>query len=139
MNEAEPDEQPRERPKARRANSDPDAPPRPQRRYREDDDPDEPYHRRPEGDATGGLIPYKNPKALTAYYTGVFGLISIVLCLGIFGVVPITFGVLGLKHAKKHPEARGQGHAITGIVLGIIEVLCFLGVIGVLAMSAIMG
>ena len=127
MNEAEPDEQPPSRPKARRANSDPEPP---QRRYREDDDPEEPYHRRPETDSTGGLIPYKNPKALTAYYTGVFGLISVVLCLGIFGIVPIVFGVLGLKYAKKHPEARGQAHAITGIVLGIIEVLSFLGLIG---------
>jgi hypothetical protein len=137
MNEEDPDDQPPRRPRARRANSDPDdAPPR--RRYRdEDDDLDDPYHRRPETDATGGLIPYKNPKALTAYYTGVFGLISIVLCLGIFGVVPIVFGVMGLKYAKKHPEARGQGHAITGIVLGIIEVLCFLGVIVFAIVSAI--
>jgi len=25
-----------------------------------------------EGDATGGIIPYKNPKALIAYYLGIF-------------------------------------------------------------------
>ena len=46
--------------------------------------------RRPEGDATGGLIPYKNPKALAAYYCGVFGLISCFILLGIFGIVPIA-------------------------------------------------
>lgn len=125
-----PAKDPPRRPKARRvADEDDEDTPRPNYRYRDDDDPDEPYRRRPEGDATGGVIPYKNPKALAAYYCGVFGLISVVLCFGIFGVVPIVLGFMGLKHAKKYPEARGQAHAITGIVLGSLEVLSFLGII----------
>ena len=34
-----------------------------------------------ETDATGGLIPYKNPHALIAYYLGLFSLFP---CLGLF-------------------------------------------------------
>jgi hypothetical protein len=34
-----------------------------------------------EGDATGGIIPYKNPSALIAYYCGLFSLFPI---LGVF-------------------------------------------------------
>jgi hypothetical protein len=86
--------------------------------YEDDEEYDRPRRRRqpPEGDATGGLIPYKNAKALTAYYLGVFSLIP---CLGIIlGPIAIILGFLGLAHAKKHPEARGQAHAIVGIVLG---------------------
>jgi len=33
------------------------------------------------GDNTGGLIPYKNPKALIAYYLGIFSLFPL---LGLF-------------------------------------------------------
>ncbi len=100
------------------------------RRRREDDyddeDDDRPRrrrHRDDEGDATGGLIPYKNGKALAAYYCGVFGFIPCVLGLGVFGIVPIILGFLGLSHVKKYPEARGTGHAISGIIMGLIQVL----------------
>ncbi len=49
-------------------------------------------------DATGGVIPYKNPKALTAYYLGVFGLIPV---FGPLLAIPaIILGVLGLKAIK---------------------------------------
>jgi hypothetical protein len=91
-------------------------PPRPGPRYR----------RRREGDATGGWIPYKNPMALAAYYCGVFGLISCFVLLGIFGILPIILGIQGLKHARQYPEARGEVHAIIGIVLGSLEVITFL-------------
>ena len=97
----------------------------------DDDEDDRPRRRRrrDEGDATGGLIPYKNGKALTAYYLGVFGFIPCVLGLGVFGIVAIILGVLGLKHVKKYPEARGTGHAISGIVMGLIQVLCSVALI----------
>ncbi len=76
---------------------------------------------RPQGDATGGLIPYKNVTALLAYYCGVFALIpGIGLLLGPIGIV---LGFLGLKHKKKHPESKGTGHAITGIVLGTLATI----------------
>ena len=114
------------------ANDDEDRP-RARRVEHEDEDDDyeeRPRRRRNRGDGTGGLIPYKNAKALASYYCGVFGLISCFLMLGIFGIVPIILGFLGLKHAKQHPEAKGQAHAITGIILGILEVLSFLAGIG---------
>jgi len=64
----------------------------------------------------GGLIPYKNTKALLAYYLGVFSLIP---CIGIpLGISALILGILGLRHAKRHPEAKGQAHAWTGIILG---------------------
>lgn len=98
---------------------------RPRRRRDDDDDEDDRPRRRrsSESDSTGGLIPYKNGKALAAYYCGVFGFVPCVIGLGILGIVPIILGVLGLQHVKKYPEARGTGHAISGIVMGLIQVL----------------
>ena len=113
-----------------RASDDDDSDYPKQRSRRRDEDEDfedrRPRRRRKDGDATGGLIPYKNAKALISYYCGVFGLISCFLVLGCFGIVPIILGVMGLKYAKEHPEAKGQAHAIVGIVLGSLEVLTFL-------------
>ncbi len=53
----------------------------------------------------------------------------------ILGVLAIVFGFLGLSYAKKHPEARGKGHAITGIVLGVICVL--LWIVGPIVLAAL--
>ena len=77
---------------------------------------------RPEDDdALAGIIPYKNGMALAAYYCGVFGLIP---CVGlILGPLSIIFGIMGLRKVRDNPQARGTGHAITGIVLGSLEVL----------------
>ncbi len=45
-----------------------------------------------EGDATGGLIPYKNPPALIGYYFGIFSLIpGLGLVLGAIGVRILGF------------------------------------------------
>ncbi len=64
------------------------------------------------------LIPYRNASALAAYYLGVFSLIP---CVGvILAVLAVVFGVAGLKAAKAHPETKGRGHAIAGIVLGTL-------------------
>ena len=70
--------------------------------------------REPEGDATGGVIPYKTTCALIAYYCGVF---SIIPCF-IIGVAAFVLGIKGLKYAKAHPEVKGQVHAWIGIVAG---------------------
>lgn len=67
------------------------------------------------------LIPYTNPKALTAYYCGVFALIP---CVGaLLGVVALVFGILGLKAVRRDPRIKGTAHAIVGIVLGGIAIL----------------
>jgi hypothetical protein len=115
--------------------------PRPDRRDRDDDRPrktrrqedDEPDDyddvpaerpRRPRrtggGDGLARVVPYRNGAALAAYYCGVFGLIPGVGLL----LAPAAFilGIVGLVKARKDPKARGTGHAIFGIVLGVIDV-----------------
>ena len=89
-----------------------------------------------EGDATGGVIPYKNPKALIAYYLGILsGLPIIGLPLGIAAFI---LGFLGLKARRENPVIKGSVHAgigigcgclfsllwtvtITGIIIGILS------------------
>ena len=72
------------------------------------------------GDATGGIIPYKNPHALIAYYSGVFSLIP---CLGIIlGPIAVGFGVSGLRARRRNPAVRGHVHAWAAIVLGSIVI-----------------
>jgi predicted Zn finger-like uncharacterized protein len=78
--------------------------------------------RRPANDGgISSLIPYKNGRALAAYYCGVFSLIP---CLGlILGPIALIFGILGLRFGKEYPTAGGKGHAIAGIVLGLITTI----------------
>lgn len=69
-----------------------------------------------QGDHTSGIIPYKNPQALTAYYLAVASLIP---CLGILtGIPALILGLKGLKRAKKEPWVKGKAHAWIGIILG---------------------
>lgn len=69
-----------------------------------------------QGDSTGGVIPYKNPKALIAYYLGIFsGLPLIGLPLGIAAFV---LGIMGLRDRKRNPVIKGSVHAGIGIGCG---------------------
>ena len=69
-----------------------------------------------EGDATGGVIPYKNVPALAGYYCAVFSLIP---CFGlVLGPAAFILGILGLRAASQNPAVKGQVHAWIGIVLG---------------------
>jgi hypothetical protein len=84
------------------------------------------------GDATGGIIPYKNPAALLSYYLGVFSLIpgiGLLLSLG-----AIAFGVLGLQAAAREPVLRGKVHAWIGLVLGCAVLVAHIGLIAFLAL-----
>lgn len=102
----------------------------------EDDDDDRPRRRKikKSDDPVASVIPYKNGMALAAYYTGIFGLITCLFGLGIFGIVPIVLGILGLKKAKEDPGAHGTAHAWTGIILGGIQLLgCGMLVVFVIA------
>ncbi|MFT3842261.1 MAG: DUF4190 domain-containing protein [Myxococcaceae bacterium] len=65
-------------------------------------------------DAVATLIPYKNMPALIGYYCGVFAIIP---CLFI-GWAGLILGIMGLKKAKEHPEAKGKVHAWIGIIAG---------------------
>lgn len=69
-----------------------------------------------EGDATGGVIPYKNPKALIAYYLGI---VSGLPLIGFpFGVAAFVLGVMGLRARKANPAIKGSVHAWIGIGCG---------------------
>jgi hypothetical protein len=77
----------------------------------------------PEGDATGGLIPYKNPPALIGYYLAIFSLIP---CIGLFVAIPaVVLGIIGLRKRKKEPVVKGSAHAWIAIVLGSLMTLAW--------------
>jgi hypothetical protein len=77
----------------------------------------------PEGDATGGLIPYKNPSALIGYYLTIFSLIP---CIGLFVAIPaVVLGIIGLRKRKKEPVVKGSAHAWIAIVLGSLMTLAW--------------
>ena len=74
-----------------------------------------------EGDATGGLIPYKNPKALIAYYLGIFSGIPLI---GLpIGIAAVVLGVLGLRERSRNPVIKGSIHAGIGIGCGLLFTL----------------
>ncbi|MEM9588423.1 MAG: hypothetical protein AAGA03_14160 [Planctomycetota bacterium] len=69
-----------------------------------------------EGDGTGGVIPYKNPAALIAYYLGLFSLVPV---LGLFLAIPaFVLGIIGLRNRSRNPAIKGSVHAWIGIVMG---------------------
>lgn len=84
------------------------------------------------GDATGGIIPYKNPKALIAYYLGIFsGLPLIGLPIGIAAFV---LGVMGLRDRQRNPAIKGSVHAGIGIGCGgIFTVVWTLVIVAIVA------
>ena len=80
-------------------------------------------------DATGGVIPYKNPLSLVGYYLAVFSLIPILgLALGIAAVI---LGVLGFRAYQKEPRKRGQVHAWVAIILGSLTSLANTFLVGI--------
>jgi|GEM_PF-1929201 len=86
----------------------------------------------PSPGATDHLIPTKNPKALLAYYLGVFGIIP---CIAFIGIVALVLGIMGLNDAKT--LGVGRTHAIVGIVLGSLETLALVaGAIALIVSSA---
>ena len=67
-------------------------------------------------DTLGKVIPFKNPKAIWAYYLGLF---SIIPGLGIFlGLAAMVLGIQGLLLAHNNPGVRGHIHAWVGIAVG---------------------
>jgi hypothetical protein len=128
-------EEDRPRP-SRRARADEDH--RRRRTQPEDDEDEKPRRRRrredDEVDGISVLIPYKNGRALAAYYCGVFALIPGVGL--ILGPIALVFGILGLRFAQQNPKARGSGHAVAGIVLGSLVSIGHLFLILLIAVAA---
>jgi hypothetical protein len=87
-----------------------------------------------EGDATGGVIPYKNPHALIAYYLGILSLLPII---GVpFGLASVILGFMGLSRRKKNPVIKGSVHAWIGIVFGMLSILCGSGLVVTMIIGA---
>ena len=81
----------------------------------------------PTEDPLLAMVPYKNSKALIAYYLGLF---SIFPLLGlIMGAAAIYLGREGLSFAKTNPEAKGVTHAKVGIGCGLVGLLLNLALI----------
>lgn len=67
------------------------------------------------------IIPDKNPKALIGYY---LGFVALLPCAGLLFAIPaVVLGIMGYRYSLRFPEAQGGGHAIVGIVLGVMSVL----------------
>ena len=65
-------------------------------------------------------MPTKNKPALIGYYLGFIGLLPAV---GLpFAIAAIVLSVIGLLKHKQHPTPGAKGHAITGLILGIIPI-----------------
>lgn len=93
-----------------------------------DPQPAQPMQQATQGDATGGVIPYKNPCALIAYYLGIF---SFVPGIGLFlGIAAVVLGFMGLRNHAKNPVIKGVVHAWIGIIAGGLFTLIWLGCIG---------
>lgn len=89
----------------------------------------------PQGDSTGGIIPYKNAPALIAYYLAVFSLIP---CLGLpLGIAAVVLGIMGLQKRKANPAISGTAHSWIGILLGGTMALIWGGIIGVAAVAPV--
>jgi hypothetical protein len=59
--------------------------------------------------------------ALIAYRCGAIGLIP---GLGaVLGPIALIVGFFSLRYLKKHPTAKGTGHAVAGIVLGLFATI----------------
>lgn len=85
---------------------------------------------RNDGDATGGVIPYKNPCALTSYYLGIASGLPLIGLL--FAIPAIVLGILGLRARSKNPAVKGSVHAGIGIGCGTIFLL-FWGAVTIIA------
>jgi len=64
---------------------------------------------------------FNNPSALAAYRCAVYGLIP--LAGLVLGPAAVALGILGWRHSRLHPDNKGLGHAATGIILGLLELL----------------
>ena len=97
--------------------------------------PTPPVRGEQEGDATGGLIPYKNGPALLAYYCGLFSLLP---CIGILLSIPaLVLGIWGLRNRARNPAVKGSVHAWIGIVMGGLMTLIWGAMIVLMIIGAV--
>ncbi len=85
-------------------------------------------------ETTAKLIPYRNPYALAAYYTGLFSFICLIGNL--LAPAALGLGIAGLRHLKQNPDAHGVVHAWIGIVLGGIFTIVHWGLLIAMVLNA---
>lgn len=86
----------------------------------------------------GGLniiIPYKNVRALTAYYFAVFSVIPLVGI--VLGLAAFALGISALGFRRMNPGAGGAVHAWIGILVGGLFGFGWLGLTGWIFFAAI--
>ena len=95
----------------------------------------------PAGDATGGVIPYKNPQALIGYYTGLAAFaFSCIPPLGLpIGIVALVLGIRGFRAYRKTPVIGGPVHAWIAIAGGSFALLLGLLVAGLILVPLVFG
>ena len=80
-----------------------------------------------QGDATGGVIPYKNPKALLAYYFGIGTMLCCITPLPL-GLIPLVLGIMGLRdRAQSHHQgfrSRLDWHCPGRAVGDVFNLVC---------------
>ncbi|HXR04107.1 MAG TPA: DUF4339 domain-containing protein [Verrucomicrobiae bacterium] len=86
-------------------------------------------------DGLNAIIPYKNARALAAYYLGVFSVIPPVGAL--LGIPALFLGISGLRFRRRNPEAGGSVHAWIGIVLGGLFGFGYLALITLVVIAGI--
>jgi hypothetical protein len=69
-----------------------------------------------DGGAVSSVVPYKNPFGLAAYYCGIFSLLPVGVCLG---PVAVILGIVGFVKSRSTRKAKGMGHSIAGVCLGL--------------------
>lgn len=85
-------------------------------------------------DATAGIIPYKNPHALTGYYLGIF---SVIPFIGFILSIPaLILGVVGLKKRTRNPQIRGGAHAWVAICVGGFSLAYHLAIVLMMVIQA---
>ncbi len=104
--------------------------------YQSPQESSEPPRAPGEGDATGGVIPYKNMPALLAYYLGLLSLVTCILPIPL-GIVPVVLGIIGLRKRARQPEVRGSAHAWIGILVGGFTALCCFALYVMIAIAVI--
>ena len=79
------------------------------------------------GGSVNAIIPYKNPRALIAYYCGVFAVLPVIGIL--FGFIGLVLGISGLRFRRRKREAGGAIHAWIGILVGGFFALLWLALV----------
>lgn len=75
------------------------------------------------------LLPM-GPQSGWAIASGYLGIVSLIPMLALAtGALAIVFAVLGFKEIAAHPEKRGKGRCITGIVLGVLGIAFSLAIV----------